>query len=183
MLADERLEPRTDYAVGKAAATMLCQAEAIKGRPITTVRIFSAFGPWEDATRLVMYLMGCCLRRKSPRVTVGWQPRDFVFVDDVIDLLLSAATKRNVCGRILHAGTGYQRTVREMVETVVRVCADDQIEPIFGAEATRDDEPTHWVASIEETSRLTGWSPRHNLRAGIERTWEWFRAVGAARAA
>ena len=38
----DRLEPRTDYAVTKAAATLLCQAEAYKGRPVVTVRVFSA---------------------------------------------------------------------------------------------------------------------------------------------
>src|SRR5262245_26351412 len=33
---DDVLEPRTDYAVAKAAATLLCQTEAYRGRPVTT---------------------------------------------------------------------------------------------------------------------------------------------------
>ena len=33
---DEPLAPRTDYAVAKAAATLLCQAEGYRGRPVTT---------------------------------------------------------------------------------------------------------------------------------------------------
>ena len=63
------LAPRTDYAVSKAAATLLCQAEAFQGRPVITVRVFSAYGPGEDPRRLVPTVMGCCLRGESPPVT------------------------------------------------------------------------------------------------------------------
>jgi nucleoside-diphosphate-sugar epimerase len=71
------LEPRTDYAVAKAAATHLCQAEALRGRPVSTVRIFSAYGPWEDPSRIASSVMASCLRGEAPGVTDGTQPRDF----------------------------------------------------------------------------------------------------------
>ena len=183
MRADDRLEPRTDYGVAKAAATLLCQAEALKGRPVTTVRIFSAYGPWEDPTRLVPYVMGCCQRGETPKVTAGHQPRDFIHVDDVLALLRTAARLPQTRGRILHAGTGRQHTVRDMVETIVSVCAGGRLRPQFGAEPTRPDEPAHWVADIEETAALTGWRPRYDLRSGVERLWPWYSGGRTARAA
>ncbi len=106
MRASDVLEPRTDYAVAKAAATLLCQAEAGRGYPVTTVRIFTAYGPWDDPGRLVPSVMSSCLRGESPAVTQGDQPRDFVHVDDVLDLLLRTASSPGVQGRILHAGSG-----------------------------------------------------------------------------
>jgi nucleoside-diphosphate-sugar epimerase len=172
----DRLEPRTDYGVAKAAATLLCQAEALKGRPVVTVRIFSAFGPWEDPTRLVPYVMGCCLRGKPPQVTVGHQPRDFIYVEDVVTLLKIAATCPEARGLVLHAGTGQQHSVRTMVETILTVCGG--LPAWFGVRQTLPDEPACWVASIAETTARTGWEPRHDLRAGLERTWEWFRTSG-----
>jgi nucleoside-diphosphate-sugar epimerase len=183
MRPGDRLEPRTDYGVAKAAATLLCQAEALKGRPVTTVRIFSAYGPWEDPTRLVPYVMGCCQRGDTPKVTAGDQPRDFIHVDDVLALLRTAARLPEARGRILHAGTGREHTVREMVETIVAVCAGARLRPQFGAEPPRPDEPAHWVADIEETSALTGWRPRYDLRSGVERLWAWSSGGRLARAA
>src|SRR5437867_1790981 len=91
MRSTDLLEPRTDYAVAKAAATLLCQAEARRGLPVTTVRVFSAYGPWEEPTRLVPYVMGCCYRGEDPRCTAGLQPRDFIYADDVLRLLKLAA--------------------------------------------------------------------------------------------
>jgi nucleoside-diphosphate-sugar epimerase len=170
----DRLEPRTDYAVTKAAATLLCQAEAYKGRPVATVRVFSAYGPWEEPNRLVPYVMNCCYRGENPRCTAGLQPRDFIYADDVVDLLKLAAHHPAAVGQILHAGTGYQQRVRDMVDTIVAVCGGGKVQAEFGSQPLRPDEPTCWRASIQHTTALTGWRPRHDLRAGIERMWRWF---------
>jgi nucleoside-diphosphate-sugar epimerase len=183
MREDDLPEPRTDYGVTKAAATMLCQAEAFKGRPVTTVRVFSAYGPWEEPSRLVPYVMDCCRRRESPRVTPGRQPRDFIYVDDVVELLMTAAGAPRARGRVLHAGTGAQHSVRDMIETIVDVCGGGVVKAQYGAEATRPGEPAAWVASIERTAALTGWRPRHDLRAGVTAMWQWFTAASHSRAA
>jgi nucleoside-diphosphate-sugar epimerase len=182
MREDDVLNPRSDYGVAKAASTLLCQAESHQGRPVTTVRLFSAYGPWEEPTRLVPYVMGCCLRGETPRVTAGRQPRDFIYVDDVIDLLLCAANSSAAHGQVLHAGTGAQHTVEEMIETIVAVCGKGRVRPEYGGVRTRPDEPACWVASIDRTRTLTGWQPRYDLRAGVEQMWTWFQQVGGMAA-
>jgi nucleoside-diphosphate-sugar epimerase len=182
MKEDDRLEPRTDYAVSKAAATLLCQAEAHKGRPVSTVRVFSAYGPWEEPSRLVPYVMACCHRGVRPKITVGRQPRDFIYVADVITLLKIAAEQPRVRGQVLHAGSGGQHSVREMVEIILAVCGS-RLTADFGAEPMRPDEPSHWLADIERTTALTGWKPVFDLRAGIEETWRWYCSTHAQRAA
>lgn len=180
MREDMVLEPRTDYAVSKAAATLLCQAEAIRGRPVTTVRVFSAYGPWEEPTRLVPYVMNACLAGEAPRVTTARQPRDFIYVGDVVELLRTAASEPRAIGQVLHAGTGRQHTVRDMIDMIVWICTGGRVVPHFGAELARADEPASWVASIERTTELTGWKPRHDLRAGILATWKWRSRTTAA---
>ncbi|HEX4147846.1 MAG TPA: NAD(P)-dependent oxidoreductase [Pirellulales bacterium] len=173
MRENDRLEPRTAYAVSKAAATLLCQAEAYRGRMVSTVRIFSAYGPWEDPHRLVAYVVDCCRRGEAPRVTNGAPPRDFIFVDDVLRLLQTAAHCPQAAGRILHAGSGRQCNVREMIRTIVEVCGRDPADIRFGEMPAQADEPTHWVANIEQTTKLTGWRPIIGLRRGIEQTLAW----------
>jgi nucleoside-diphosphate-sugar epimerase len=182
MRETDRLEPRSDYAVSKAAATLLCLAEARKGRHVCCVRVFSAYGPWEDPTRLVPYVIGCCSRGQSPRVTAGRQPRDFIHVEDVVALLELAARHPGARGQILHAGTGRQSTVREMIETIVAACGG-LVRPDFGGEAPRPDEPAVWVASIAETTARTGWTPREDLVSGVRRTVAWACAAASGQAA
>jgi nucleoside-diphosphate-sugar epimerase len=179
MREDDLLQPRSDYAVTKAAATLLCQAEAFRGAPVCTVRVFSAYGPWEEPSRLVPYVMNCCVRGETPRVTTGRQPRDFIHVDDVVGLLITAAHHPQVRGQILNAGTGRPQTVRDMVETIV-AASGARVRPEYGSQAMRQDEPACWVASIERTRELTGWRPRLSLEEGVRRLWRWWQGRAAA---
>ena len=172
MRETDSLHPRSDYGVSKAAATLLCQSESYRGKPVVTVRLFSVYGPWEDPTRLASYVMGCCRRGESPCVGDGHQPRDFIYIDDVIDLLRIAAESRHLPGTILHAGTGRTQTVRDMIETILAVCGQGVVAQ-YGAIPNRTQEPNVWVADISRTTELTGWQPRYSLRAGVEAMWTW----------
>ncbi len=199
MRETDRLKPRTDYAVTKAAATLLCQAEAYKGRPVCTVRVFSAYGPWEDPSRLVPYVMDCCLRGETPRVTAGRQPRDFIYVADVVELLKLAAhqvaevaTTSSTRGEILHAGTGQQHNVRDMVETIVSVCVGridnpsyssrGPVTPEFGAESERpaSRRPGLQVSSTRPLSQV---GDPATTCAGVERVWNWYVDTASRKAA
>lgn len=168
------VNPRTDYTVGKAAATLLCLADSHRGRPVVVVRVFHAFGPWEDPSRLVPYVMGCCLRGEPPRISAGLQRRDFIYVEDVVALLRRAAVLTPSPGLVLHAGCGREHSVRALVETAVAVSGSKVI-PVFAADALCPGEPAHYLASITRTTALTGWAPRFDLLTGLTRTWNWFQ--------
>ena len=51
---EDSVEPNSAYAVAKASATMLCRhvAEA-DGLNVCTLRLYSAYGPWEEPKRLI----------------------------------------------------------------------------------------------------------------------------------
>ncbi len=173
MRVTDRLDPRSDYAVSKAAATHLCQMEAFRHRPFATVRVFAAYGPWEEPSRLVPYVMDSCARLQNPKVSAGQQPRDFIYVQDIVDLLKHVAATPSLRTGIWHAGTGIQSTVREMIETIVAVCGGGRVKAEFGAAINRPDEPTHWVADEECTRQATGWKPAYDLKAGVRAMWQW----------
>jgi nucleoside-diphosphate-sugar epimerase len=154
--------------------TINCRPAEKQGRPVVTVRIFSAYGPWEDPARIASHVMACCRRRAPVRITAGHQPRDFIYIDDVVSLLQVAGRRPDLCGQILHAGTGRRQTVRDLVETILDVCDTGRAE--YGARPDRPDEPAVWVADITSTIALTGWRPMHDLRAGVEKMWAWFQA-------
>jgi dolichol-phosphate mannosyltransferase len=176
---DAPLCPATDYAAAKAAASLLVLAQARRGRPAVVVRIFGAYGPGEAPARLVPYVMGCCRDGVAARVSAGEQRRDFVFADDVHELLLAAARDPSA-GPVLHAGTGQAHRVRDVVEAVRRLCGPGP-GPVYGAHQ-RPGEPALYLADVARTTDRTGWRPRHDLEAGLHRTWEWFRAAPAAGA-
>jgi nucleoside-diphosphate-sugar epimerase len=175
--------PHSDYGVAKAAASLLCQAESRRGKPIVIVRIFAAYGPGEDPRRLVPYVMDCCLRGQVPRVSAGWQCRDWIHSTDVHALLRAAAQEPRACGQVLHAGTGCEHSVREVVQTILGIFSREDLKPEFGAEPLRSGESPHYQASRDRTTTLTGWTPRYDLRTGLQAVRDWFLATDGARRA
>src|SRR5262245_10634345 len=119
--------------------------------------------------------MSCCRRGDVANVSAGLQRRDMVFIEVVIEFLQVAAHSPRAAGQVLHAATGREHTVRQVIETILDVCGSS-IRIVYGAESLRPGEPERYLADICRTRALTGWQPRFDLRAGIEQTWQWFRA-------
>jgi nucleoside-diphosphate-sugar epimerase len=180
---DSLLQPRGDYAVARAATTLLCQSEAAQGRPIVTVRVFSVYGPAEDPHRLIPYVMGCCRRGETARILHASERRDFIHSDDVVELLDCAAHHSNAPGQVLHAATGKGTSVREAVETILAVCGRGRGHAVFDTASVRSDDLTSNLGDITRTTAVTGWRPRYDFRGGIERLWAWCNRTAIGRVA
>jgi dolichol-phosphate mannosyltransferase len=169
----ERLEPNSAYAVGKAAATMYCAQRAVEtGARIVTLRLYSAYGPWEDPGRLIPTLVTAGMAGRLPPLVDPRIARDFVHVDDVVDAYLAAA-ERGRPGAAYNVGTGTQTTLAETV-AVARELLGITVEPDWGSMPDRDWDTTTWVADPALIQAELGWSSRIDFRAGLAATIEWF---------
>jgi UDP-glucose 4-epimerase len=174
---DEVLEPNSPYAVSKAAATHLCTMTArSKDLPIRTLRLYSAYGPYEEPTRLVPTLIVKGLDRKLPPLANPDIARDYVDVDDVCEaFVLAAATTGQEPGVIYNVGTGVQTTLREIVEVTRRLLSIDA-EPDWGTMPQRSWDTNVWVSDPGRIKSRLGWAPRSQLERGLSRTVDWFRS-------
>jgi nucleoside-diphosphate-sugar epimerase len=174
MKETDALAPNSFYAVSKATMTHLCN---LMGRQqsataITTLRVFSAYGPWEEPTRLFPTLLrrtraGLPLEMVGPEIA-----RDYVYVDDVIDAFLSLPALASLHGEVLNVGSGIETTLAEVVERVQEVLGR-RTEVRWGAMPARKWDTTRWQASPEKAHETLGWKPRHSLRDGIARMAAW----------
>ncbi len=178
MRESDRLEPNSFYAIAKAAQTHLCALLARRSNLATVVlRLFSVYGPWEEPTRLIPTLVrraraGLPLEMVAPEVA-----RDFVYIDDVLSVLLDFPRLAALRGEVLNLGTGKQTTLREIVAEVTDLL--DSRSPVrWGAMTPRQWDANQWSADPAKAARLLGWAPRYSLRQGLYKTAEWMKAVG-----
>lgn len=177
MREDDPALPLGDYGVAKCAAAMFCRSEAVlKGLPVVTLRLFSPYGPWDDQRRLIPYLIRSLSAGETPRLSTPGSVRDFIFIDDVLDLYESVAGSAVVPGGIFNAGSGRQHTIGEVAGILHRIIGGP--EPAWGEERPQRPEPETWVADISKTVSGFGWQPSRSLENGLERTVEWFRGAG-----
>jgi dolichol-phosphate mannosyltransferase len=176
----EALEPNSDYAVAKAAATLLAgyigRSESLN---VVTLRLYSAYGPWEDPGRLVPTLVSSALSGCLPLLADPDIARDFVFVADAVDAFIKAAERAPAAsGRVFNLGTGRQTTLREIVETARRLFGVKE-EPVWNAMPQRTWDTKTWVADSAEIRAELGWEPRTSLEQGLKATAEWLEATDA----
>lgn len=171
----EWIDPNSDYAVTKAAATLYCRSIAVRHQVrFVTLRLYSVYGPYEEPTRLIPTLLVYGAKGRLPPLVNPDVARDFVYVDDVSDAFLRAAkTEGQPYGAVYNVGTGVQTSLRELVQ-VIRSLLNIAAEPEWGAMPNREWDTANWVANHEAISAALGWQPRYTLEAGLQLTRAWF---------
>jgi nucleoside-diphosphate-sugar epimerase len=168
-------EPRGDYGVAKVAASLFCRAEAERLRlPVITLRLFSPFGPWDDPKRLIPYVMAEFLRDVQPRLANPEAVRDYVFIDDVVEVYLKTVGASLPFGEIYNIGSGVQHSIADVVRQI-QACMTGCPTPIWGARQVERPEPGNWVGDISKTTSDLGWIPQMPLRTGLTKTADWMK--------
>jgi nucleoside-diphosphate-sugar epimerase len=166
--------PSSPYAAAKfAASTYARMFHALYGTPVVILRPFMVYGPAQHRLKLVPYVARALLRGEAPRLSSGQRAVDWVFLDDVIEAFLAAATAADVEGHDYDVGSGLLVTVRQVVEELVRII-EPVVEPVFGGVPDRPLEQIR-CARIADTARSLGWSPKTSLAEGLRRTVDWHR--------
>jgi nucleoside-diphosphate-sugar epimerase len=175
----DRCEPIEDYGVTKLAGTLLAQAAGRTRRlPVTIFRLFTPYGPRSQEGRLVTETVHRALHNEPLALSRPTVSRDFIFIDDVIQLFIEAAgTIESHRGEIYNVGNGRPVTIKELAETVlVEATSTSSIEWGGAPQAIYDTDT--WQADMSKTFAAFSWRPRHSLAEGIRKTIEAFQKEG-----
>lgn len=170
----DQLEPISDYAVAKVAATNYCAKEAILNKlPIYTVRPFSVYGNYESPTRLIPSVINSFLQKQPLNLSNPSNVRDFIYIDDMIDGYLTLERKKPTNIFTFNIGSGVQSCIQDVV-TTLQSLTQVTIPLMWQTTASRPWEPTHWQADIELAQNILSWTPHYSLETGLKKSLDWF---------
>ncbi|MDR3265064.1 MAG: GDP-mannose 4,6-dehydratase, partial [Synergistaceae bacterium] len=174
---DSPLLPDSHYAVSKAGvAHAIAYYGKTRGMPITNLRLYSVYGPYEDSSRLVPVLCEHVLRKKLPSFVNPHISRDFVHTEDIVDAFLLAAVRMNpsMFGESCNVGTGTEtslETLARMARELFALDAEVRFDPVESRAWDRE----HWFADTRNTERMLGWKSRISLSEGLLKTCGWWK--------
>lgn len=119
--------PTSPYAVSKLAAEYYVNTiGGLWGIETVALRIFNAYGPDQAIppahAPVIPQFMQQALGGGSLVVFGdGEQTRDFVYIDDVIEALVTAATAQGIDRQVINVGLGRETRVNELVRTIEQV--------------------------------------------------------------
>ncbi len=170
---DQLPNPQSPYAVSKLAAEYYVRTIGVLwGIETVILRIFNAYGPGQNLPPsyppVVPRFLQQALRGGSLVVFGGGaQTRDFVYVDDVVDALVAAATAPDVDRRIINVGSGRETSVNELVRLVAEAVGKE-VDVIYSP--AESGGVSRLCADITLARRLLGYEPKVDLREGLRRT-------------
>ena len=172
---------RSCYDEGKRAAeTLFFDYRRQHDLSIKVIRIFNTYGPrmHPNDGRVVSNFIVQALRGEP--ITIygdGSQTRSFCFVDDLVDGMVRLMnTDHSVTGPI-NVGNPGEFTMLELANAVLEITGSTST--IEHRELPQDD-PKQRQPNIDLARRELGWEPTIALRAGLERTVEYFRGALAS---
>lgn len=167
--------PNSHYAVSKVAAATYLRYQGKKaGFPVVNLRLYSIYGPLEDSSRLIPNLVRSALEGKLPPLVDPATSRDFVYVDDVCEAFILAATKMqpDFYGESFNIGSGIKTTIADLAE-IAKSVFDIAEEPQFGKIEGRSWDLADWYSNPQKAKKLLGWEPRYDLKSGLKASAEW----------
>ena len=166
-------KPDTPYAVSKwAAESYVHTIGHLWGIETVALRIFNTFGPGQQlpashAPVVPGFLQAILTGGSVVIFGDGQQSRDFVYIDDVVDAMVSSATATNISRKVINIGSGNETTVAELAEL---------IEAVVGRKAQRvwNRQKTggvrRLVADIAMAEEYLGFKPKRGLEDGLSLT-------------
>jgi UDP-glucose 4-epimerase len=177
---EDRLDPKTFYAVGKVASESYMRLYAQQGLGCTALRLNNTYGPGQDLANLSQGMASIYIGQAiaTRRILVKGSPsrvRDLVYVDDVVDAFIAAGdAAKPEQFRTFNVATGVGTSVEDVLAMITSgLPFPVQIE-VEGA--TPGDQ--HGIyCSYDLIARELGWTPEVGVETGIRRMVQWALAT------
>ncbi len=170
--------PKSPYAlqklVGEYYASVFSQCFGLE---TVSLRFFNVFGPRQDPTSVysgvLSLFLTALIERRAPTINGdGEQSRDFTFVEDVVGLLLKAASAPGVSGEVFNAGNGNRYTLNQTWNLLQKIEGVDL--PARYGPARPGDVRDSQADTSAAVAKL-GHAPRFTFEQGLRLTLDWYQ--------
>ena len=165
--------PKSPYGASKIAAEGYCMAYAGSyGTSTLSLRFSNVYGPGSGHKNSAVATFFRQIAAGRP-VTIygdGAQSRDFIFVEDLCDGIISALSSS--AEGVMQLGSGVATTVNNLLDQITATVAPMPVERIYTD--GRRGEICHTHCDITRARALLGFTPKTDLKDGLKATWAWF---------
>lgn len=166
-------EPLSPYGLSKLTAEKYLQNFGV---PFSILRLANVYGPRQlgGESGIVSILINDILNDRVPKMFGGTQTRDFIYIDDVVDVLIKFMDKTSIFNpNIFNVGTSIQTSIFEIADMISNEMNYDGKYEFLGK---LDGELVQSALDNYKLKCLLEWEPKTVIEAGIKKTIDYFRA-------
>mgnify|MGYP001215645930 FL=1 len=167
-----RLKPSSPYGAAKASVEMYCFAyRHCYGVDVRIARLFSVYGP--GMSRFAIHDIIRKIQNNKKELLLlgdGTQIRDYLYIDDLIEGLLTISQK-GLPGEDYNLASGIETSILSLATEISVLMEVPEIKIVFSGESFPGDIPK-WFGDVSKLNGL-GFKPKISLPVGLGRTIEW----------
>jgi UDP-glucose 4-epimerase len=153
----------------------------VYGLPVVVLRLTNTYGPRMRVRDARQTFLGWWFRQllHGEELTVfgdGAQRRDFNYVDDAVLAFLLAATRTEASGEIFNLGSDEVISLGELAQLVVDVHGGGEWKLVPFPEDRKAIDIGDYFGDFEKARTRLEWEPKIELREGVARALDYFRA-------
>lgn len=180
-----QLKPNYPYDTSKACADMIAKSYASKlyKLPIIITRFANIYGPGQlNFTALIPDLIrSCILNKKFVMRSDGEAIRDFVYINDIIELykLLSKSLYLNpkkYSGEVFNAGTNTKHKVKDIVKKIfIHTNKEKKLKNVFkkNNNLTKGELSVQYM-DFKKLNKFFGWKPKYKFSNTLTELINWY---------
>ena len=167
--------PLSFYGVGKLASENYLRIYESKGLKFTALRFFNIYGPGQNMHNLRQGMVSIFIEQflshdniivKGPLERF----RDFVYIDDCVDLTTGIIENDQTFCKIYNVGNGVRTTVEELLEQIIKISGIEK--QIIIKTGTPGDQKGIYADTAAALSDI-GFNPRFSLEEGLDKMIQW----------
>jgi len=175
------LEGIFPYDVSKACGErlVLCYYHTY-GLPIAISRCGNIYGGGDhNFSRLIPDTIRRLLCNQRPLVRSDGTPiRDYIYVEDVVEALISLATKiseTGIQGEAFNFSGEKPYSVLEVVNKILEITNKSKLKPKILGKGTPEGEISKQYLDCKKAKMLLGFKPKTSLEKGLKKTINWYK--------
>jgi len=147
------------------------------GLNVVKPRFFNSYGPGEVPGQyrnvIPNFIYWAMQGEPLPITGTGEETRDFTFVEDLVNGLLSAGSYEEAIGQEFNLASGKETSIIDLANMINEAIGNKA--GIKFAQRRKWDTKARLLASIERAKKLVGYEPKIDFYEGLMKTIEWFR--------
>ena len=173
--------PTDVYGINKLAAEKyLLLYGHVHGFPVVSLRLNNVYGPRCQMQHGYYGILNWFIRQVMtgqpiPVYGDGLQTRDYVYIDDVVDAFVRAGIEPAADQQVYFIGSGTETLFLDMVKSVIDHVGGGRYEHVPFPRQRESIDIRKFVVSTKKFRKATGWQPRFDLSAGVEKTVAFYR--------
>lgn len=174
---DHPLQPQSPYSASKIAADAMAMSfYNAFDMPVTVARPFNTYGPRQSARAVIPTIISQ-IASGMKQIKLGdiSPTRDFNYVEDTCRGFLAVANCDAAIGQTVNIASNYEISVGDTLN-IIRELMHSEVEFVSDEQRLRPGKSEVFRLWGDNTliRELTGFTPRYDIRAGLQKTIDWF---------